>query len=168
MASSGSGSTNHLAGELFKAITGIDMTHVPYRGAGPATTDLLGGQVQIMFIALPPSLEHIRAGRLRALAVTSARRFEALPDVPPASDFVPGYEARQWWGMSVRKGTPLEVVYRLNKEINAILAENQIKARLADLGSELLAGSSDELGAFVAAETENWAKAVKFSGAKPD
>jgi tripartite-type tricarboxylate transporter receptor subunit TctC len=168
MASSGSGSTNHLAGELFKAITGIDMTHVPYRGAGPATTDLLGGQVQIMFIALPPSLEHIRASRLRALAVTIARRFEALPDVPPASDFVPGYEARQWWGMSVRKGTPVEVVYRLNKEINAILAENQIKVRLADLGSELLAGSSDDLGAFVAAETENWAKAVKFSGAKPD
>jgi tripartite-type tricarboxylate transporter receptor subunit TctC len=168
MASSGSGSTNHLAGELFKAITKIDMTHVPYRGAGPATTDLLGGQVQIMFIALPPSLEHIRAGRLRALAVTTTTRFEALPDVPPASDFVPGYEASQWWGMSVRKGTPLEVVYRLNKEVNAILAENQIKARLADLGSELLAGSSDELGAFVTADTENWAKAVKFSGAKPD
>jgi tripartite-type tricarboxylate transporter receptor subunit TctC len=168
MASSGSGSTNHLAGELFKAITGIDMTHVPYRGAGPATTDLLGGQVQIMFIALPPSLEHIRAGRLRALAVTTATRFEALPDIPPASDFVPGYEARQWWGMSVRKGTPLEVVYRLNKEINAILVENQIKARLADLGSELLAGSSDELGAFVVADTENWPKAVKFSAAKPD
>jgi tripartite-type tricarboxylate transporter receptor subunit TctC len=168
MASSGSGSTNHLAGELFKAITKIDMTHVPYRGAGPATTDLLGGQVQIMFIALPPSLEHIRAGRLRALAVTTTTRFEALPDVPPASDFVPGYVASQWWGMSVRKGTPLEVVYRLNKEVNAILAENQFKARLADLGSEVLAGSSDELGAFVAADTENWAKAVKFSGAKPD
>lgn len=168
MASSGSGSTNHLAGALFEAITGIDMTHVPYRGAGPATTDLLGGQVQIMFIALPPSLEHIRAGRLRALAVTTATRFEALPDVPPASDFVPGYEASQWWGMSARKGTPLEVVYRLNKEINAILAENQIKARLADLGSEPLAGSSDQLGAFIAADTEKWAKAVKFSGAKPD
>jgi len=168
MASSGSGSTNHLAGELFKAITGINLTHVPYRGAGPATTDLLGGQVQIMFIALPPSLEHIRAGRLRALAVTTTTRFEALPDVPPASDFVPGYEASQWWGMSVRKGTPLGIVSRLNKQINAILADDQIKARLADLGSELLAGSSDELGAFVAADTENWAKAVKFSGAKPD
>jgi tripartite-type tricarboxylate transporter receptor subunit TctC len=167
MASSGSGSTNHLASELFKAITGIDLTHVPYRGAGPATTDLLGGQVQIMFIALPPSLEHIRAGWLRALAVTTSTRFEALPDVPPASDFAPGYEASQWWGMSVRKGTPLGVVSRLNKEINAILADNQIRARLADLGSELLAGSSDELGAFVAADTENWAKAVKFSGAKP-
>jgi tripartite-type tricarboxylate transporter receptor subunit TctC len=168
MASSGSGSTNHLAGELFKAIAGIDLTHVPYRGAGPATTDLLGGQVQIMFIGLPPSLEHIRTGRLRALAVTTAMRFEALPDVPPASDFVPGYEASQWWGMSVRKGTPRDVVYRLNKEINAILAENQIKARLADLGSEPLAGSSDELGAFVAADTEKWGKAVKFSGAKSD
>ena len=127
MASSGSGSTNHLAGALFEAITGIDMTHVPYRGAGPATTDLLGGQVQIMFIALPPSLEHIRAGRLRALAMTSARRFEALPDVPPASDFVPGYEARQWWGMSVRKSTAREVVYRRNREMNALVAENQIK-----------------------------------------
>jgi tripartite-type tricarboxylate transporter receptor subunit TctC len=168
MASSGSGSTNHLAGELFKAIAGIDMTHVPYRGAGPATTDLLGGQVQIMFIGLPPSLEYIRAGRLRALAVTTATRFEALPDVPPASDFVPGYEANQWWGMSLRKGTSPDIVSRLNKEINAILAENQIKARLADLGSELLAGSSDGLGAFVAADTEKWGKAVKFSGAKPD
>jgi tripartite-type tricarboxylate transporter receptor subunit TctC len=167
MASSGSGSTNHLAGELFKAITGVDMTHVPYRGAGPATADLLGGQVQIMFIGLPPSLEHIRAGRLRALAVTTATRFEALP-VPPASDFVPGYEASQWWGMSVRKGTPIEVVYRLNKEINSILAEAQIKVRLADLGSEPLAGSSAELAAFVAADTEKWAKAVKFSGAKPE
>jgi tripartite-type tricarboxylate transporter receptor subunit TctC len=121
-----------------------------------------------MFIALPPSLEHIRAGRLRALAVTTATRFEALPDVPSASDFVPGYEASQWWGMSVRKGTPPEVVYKLNKEINAILAENQIKARLADLGSEPLAGSSDQLGAFIATDTEKWAKAVKFSGAKPD
>jgi tripartite-type tricarboxylate transporter receptor subunit TctC len=168
MASSGSGSTNHLAGELFKAIAGIDLTHVPYRGAGPATTDLLGGQVQIMFVGLPPSLEHIRTGRLRALAVTTATRFEALPDVPPATDFVPGYEASQWWGMSVRKGTPGDVVYRLNKEINAILAENQIKARLADLGSEPLAGSSDELGAFVAADTEKWGKAVKFFGAKSD
>jgi tripartite-type tricarboxylate transporter receptor subunit TctC len=168
MASSGSGSTNHLAGELFKAITGVDMTHVPYRGAGPATADLLGGQVQIMFIGLPPSLEHIRAGRLRALAVTTATRFEALPDVSPASDFVPGYEASQWWGMSVRKGTPIEVVCRLNKEINSILAEAQIKARLADLGSEPLAGSSAELAAFVAADTEKWAKAVKFSGAKPE
>jgi tripartite-type tricarboxylate transporter receptor subunit TctC len=168
MASSGSGSANHLAGELFKATTGIDMTHVPYRGAGPATTDLLGGQVQIMFIALPPSLEHIRTGRLCALAVTTSTRFEALSDVPPASDFVPGYEASQWWGMSVRKGTPMEVVHRLNKEINEILAQTQIKARLADLGSELFAGSSAELGAFVAADTEKWAKAVKFSGAKPD
>jgi tripartite-type tricarboxylate transporter receptor subunit TctC len=168
MASSGSGSTNHLAGELFKAMAGVDMTHVPYRGAGPATADLLGGQVQIMFIGLPPSLEHIRSGRLRALAVTTATRFEALPDLPPASDFVPGYEAGQWWGVGVRKSTPVEIIDRLNNEINAILAETQIKARLADLGSEAFAGSAADLEKFVIADTEKWGKAVKSSGAKPD
>jgi tripartite-type tricarboxylate transporter receptor subunit TctC len=168
MASSGNGSTNHLAGELFKAMAGVDMTHVPYRGAGPATSDLLGGQVQIMFIALPPSLEHIRSGRLRALAVTTVTRFEALPDLPPASDFVPGYEASQWWAIGVRKSTPVEIIDRLNKEINAILAEAQIQARVADLGSATFVGSAAELEKFVIADTEKWGKAVKFSGAKPD
>jgi tripartite-type tricarboxylate transporter receptor subunit TctC len=168
MASAGIGGTNHLAGELFKAMAGVDMTHVPYRGAGPAAADLLGGQVQIMFIGLPPSLEHIRSGRLRALAVTTTTRFEALPDLPPASDFVPGYEASQWWAVGVRKSTPPEIIDRLNKEINAILAETQMKARLADLGSGMFAGSPAELGSFVAADTKKWAKAVKFSGAKPE
>jgi tripartite-type tricarboxylate transporter receptor subunit TctC len=168
MASSGSGSTNQLAGELFKAMAGVDMTHVPYRGAGPATIDLLGGQVQIMFIGLPPSLQHIRSGKLRAIAVTTATRFEALPDLPPVSDFVPGYEASQWWAVGLRKSTPAEIIDRLNKEINAILAEPQMKARLADLGSEMFAGSSAELGAFVAADTEKWGKVVKFAGIKPE
>ena len=139
-----------------------------HRGAGPATTDLLGGQVQIMFLGLPPSLEHIRSGRLRALAVTTATRFGALPDLPPASDFVPGYEASQWWAVGVRKGTPPGIVDRINREINATLAEPQIKARLTDLGSEAFPGSSAEYGSFVAADTAKWSKAVKFSGAKPE
>jgi tripartite-type tricarboxylate transporter receptor subunit TctC len=149
-------------------MAGVDMTHVPYRGAGPATIDLLGGQVQIMFIGLPPSLQHIRSGKLRAIAVTTATRFEALPDLPPVSDFVPGYEASQWWAVGLRKSTPAEIIDRLNKEINAILAEPQMKARLADLGSEMFAGSSAELGAFVAADTEKWGKVVKFAGIKPE
>jgi tripartite-type tricarboxylate transporter receptor subunit TctC len=168
MASAGTGSTNHLAGELFRAMAGIDITHVPYRGAGPAAADLLGGQVQVMFIALPPSLEHIRSGRLRALAVTTAMRFEALPDVPPAADFVPGYEASQWWAIGLRKSTPPEIIDKLNSEINAILADSQVTARLADLGSAMFAGSPADFEKFVANETEKWGKAVKFSGAKAD
>lgn len=168
MASAGTGSTNHLAGELFRAMAGIDITHVPYRGGGPAAADLVGGQVQVMFIALPPSLEHIRSGRLRALAVTTAMRFEALPDVPPAADFVPGYEASQWWAIGLRKSTPPEIIDKLNSEINAILADSQVPARLADLGSAMFAGSPADFEKFVANETEKWGKAVKFSGAKAD
>jgi tripartite-type tricarboxylate transporter receptor subunit TctC len=169
MASAGSGSTNHLAGELFKAMTGVDMTHVPYRGGGPAVADLLGGQVQVMFAALPPSIEHIRSGRLRALAVTTAMRFEALPDdLPAVADFVPGYEASQWWAVCLRKSTPAEIIERLNKEINAILTDTQLRARLRDLGGAMFAGSSADFGKFLVDDTAKWAKAVKFSAAKPE
>ena len=154
MASAGSGSTNHLAGELFKAMTGVDMTHVPYRGGGPAVADLLGGQVQVMFAALPPSIEHIRSGRLRALAVTTAMRFEALPDdLPAVADFVPGYEASQWWAVCLRNSTPAEIIERLNKEINAILTDTQLRARLRDLGGAMFAGSSADFGKFLVDDT---------------
>ena len=167
MASAGTGSTNHLAGELFKAMAGVDMTHVPYRGAGPAVADLLGGQVQVMFTGLPPSLGHIRAGRLRALAVTTLRRFEALPDLPPVADFVPGYEVSQWWAIGVRKSTPAAIVEKLNQHINAILADPQIEARIGELGGAPFSVSSAELAKFLADDTVKWAKAVKLSGAKP-
>jgi tripartite-type tricarboxylate transporter receptor subunit TctC len=168
MASAGTGSTNHLAGELFKAMSGVDLTHVPYRGAGPAVADLLGGQVQVMFIGLPPAIEHIRLGRLRALAMTTATRFETLPELPPAADFVPGYEASQWWAIGLRKTAPAEIVARLNKEINAILADSQITARLRDLGGAMLAGSPADLERFLIDDTAKWAKVVKFAAAKPE
>jgi tripartite-type tricarboxylate transporter receptor subunit TctC len=168
MASAGTGSTNHLAGELFKAMAGVDMTHVPYRGAGPAVADLLGGQVQVMFTGLPPSLGHIRAGRLRALAVTTSTRFEALPDLPPVADFVPGYEVSQWWAIGVRKSTPAAIVGKLNQDINAILADPQIEARIGELGGAPFAVSWAELAKFLADDTVKWAKAVKLSGAKPE
>jgi tripartite-type tricarboxylate transporter receptor subunit TctC len=167
MASAGTGSTNHLTGELFKAMSGVDLTHVPYRGAGPAVADLLGGQVQVMFTGLPPAIEHIRLGRLRALAVTTATRFEALPELPPVADFVPGYEASQWWAIGLRKSTPAEIVARLNKEINAILADSQITARLRDLGGAMFAESPANLERFLIEDTAKWAKVVKFAAAKP-
>jgi tripartite-type tricarboxylate transporter receptor subunit TctC len=168
MASAGTGSTNHLAGELFKAMSGVDLTHVPYRGAGPAVADLLGGQVQVMFIGLPPSIAHIRSGSLRALAVTTATRFEALPDLSPAADFVPGYEASQWWAIGLRKSTPADIIDRLNRDINAILADSQITARLRDLGGAMFAGSPADFERFLIEDTAKWAKAVKFSAAKPE
>jgi tripartite-type tricarboxylate transporter receptor subunit TctC len=168
MGSSGNGSTIHISGELFKMMAGVDMIHVPYRGSGPALTDLLGGQVQVMFATMPSSIEYIRAGKLRALAVTTATRSEALPDVPTVGDFVPGYEASAAYGVGAPKNTPAEIVDRLNREINAGLADPKMKARLADLGGEVLAGSPADFGKLVAEETEKWAKVVKFSGAKPD
>jgi tripartite-type tricarboxylate transporter receptor subunit TctC len=168
MASAGSGSVNHMAGELFKAMASIDMTHVPYRGAGPAVADLLGGQVQIMFIGLPPSLDHVRSGRLRGLAVTSAMRFEALPDIPPAGDFVPGYEASTWWAIGVRRGTPAGIIDKLNKEINAILTETEVKSRLADLGTAMVSGSPANFDKFVIAETEKWGKVIRAANIKPE
>ena len=168
MASSGNGSTIHVSGELFKMMAGIDMVHVPYRGGAPALTDMLGGQVQVMFDNLPTSIEYIRAGKLRPLAVTSATRSELLPEVPTVADFVPGYESSAWYGVGAPKNTPVEIIDRLNKEINAVLADPRMKTRVADMGATLVAGSPAEFGKLVADETEKWGKVVKFSGAKAD
>jgi tripartite-type tricarboxylate transporter receptor subunit TctC len=168
MGSPGTGNSGHLAGELFKVMTNIDMTHVPYRGAAPAITDLLGGQVQVLFNGVAAVIEHIRAGRLRALAVTSKVRVEVLSDVPTVNDFVPGYEAVQWYAMGVRKSTPTEIVERLNREINAVLGGPNLQMRLADMGVEAFLMSWAELGAFVANETEKWGKVVKFAGLKAE
>ena len=166
--SSGVGSSLHMAGELFKVMADIELVHVPYRGAAPALTDFLGGQVQLMFIGLPPSGEHIRAGRLRALAVTTSIRWKTLPDISPLADFVPGYDVDQWWGIGVRKSTPASVIERLNTEMNAILSDSQVQARVADLGGTVFAGSTADLETFVAADTEKWAKVVKLSGVKSE
>jgi tripartite-type tricarboxylate transporter receptor subunit TctC len=168
MASGGNGTAAHVTGELFKMMTGVNMLHVPYRGSGPALTDLIGGQVQVTFDPLASSIEHIRAGKLRALAVTTAARSEALPDIPTVSDFVPGFEASAWYGVGVPKNTPAEIVDKLNKEINASLADPKIKARLADLGGTVLAGSPADFGTLIAEETKKLGEVVKFSGAKPD
>ena len=168
MASSGNGSTPHVAGELFKMMTGVDMVHVPYRGAAPALTDLLGGQVQVMFATMSSSIEYIRAGKLRALAVTTATRSEMLPDVPTVGQFVPGYEASTWSGVGAPKATPAEIVEKLNTEINAGLADPKINARIADFGATVLGGSPAEFGKLIADETEKWTKVVKFAGIKPE
>jgi tripartite-type tricarboxylate transporter receptor subunit TctC len=168
MASGGHGTPAHLSSELFKMMTGVNMVHVPYRGAAPALTDLLGGQVQVMFDNIISSIEYIRAGTLRALAVTTASRSMALPDVPTVGEFVPGYEASTWYGLGSPKNTLAEVVEKLNKEINAGLANPHMKARLADLGGTGLAIAPADFGKLLVEETEKWAKVVKFSGAKPD
>ena len=168
MASAGNGTGGHVAGELFKMMTGVNMVHVPYRGAGPALTDLIGGQVQVMFDVMTSSIEHIRAGKLRALAVTSSTRSEALPDVPTMGEFVSGYEASNIRGVGVPRNTPAEIIDWLNKEINAGLADPKMKARFADLGATVLAGSPADFGRLMAEEVEKWAKVVKFSGARPD
>ena len=167
MASSGIGATPHVTGELFKMMAGVDLVHVPYRGAGPAFADLIGGQVQVMFDFIPSSVEYVRSGKLRALGVTSTARAAALPDVAPISEFVPGYEASGWFGLGAPKGTPGEIVDALNKEMNAILRDEKVKARLADLGGTPLAGSPADFGKLIGTESEKWAKVVKFSGAKP-
>jgi tripartite-type tricarboxylate transporter receptor subunit TctC len=168
MGSGGIGTTLHVSGELFKMMTGIDMLHVPYRGAGPMLTDLLGGQVQVGFDPMPSSIGYVKAGQLRPLAVTTATRSEALPELPTVGDFVPGYEASTWYGVGAPKTTPAEIIERLNKEINAGLADPKLKARLADLDGMMLTGSAAEFGAFIVEETEKWAKVVKFSGAKAE
>ena len=168
MASGGNGTTLHVSGELFKMMTGVDMIHVPYRGAGPMLIDLLGGQVQVAFDPMPSSIEHVRAGRLRALAVTTAIRSEALPDVPPVGDFVSGYESSTWYGVGAPRNTPPEIVETLNREINSALADPKMKARLTDLGNIGLSLSPAEFGKLIADETEKWSKVVKFSGARPD
>ena len=167
MASAGKGSVSHVAGELFKMMTGVNMIHVPYRGSTPALTDLLGGQVQVMFDAVPSSIEHINAGRLRALAVTTARRFDGLPDVPTVGDFVSGYEASGWLGVGAPRNTPAEIINLLNKEINSALSDPKMKARFADLGSTALPGSPAEFGKLIADETEKWGKVVRFANIKP-
>jgi tripartite-type tricarboxylate transporter receptor subunit TctC len=167
-ASAGSGSPIHMAGELFKMLAGVNLVHVPYRGGGPALVDLLGGQVQVMFATVPSSLEYIRAGKLLPLAVTTTMRLDALPDIPTVADFVPGFEANDWTGVGVPKNTPTEIIGRLNKEINAALADPTMKARLADLGGTVLPGSPADFVKLIADETEKWARVVKFAGARPD
>jgi tripartite-type tricarboxylate transporter receptor subunit TctC len=163
MASSGNGTSIHLSGELFKAMTGVDMVHVPYRGSAPAVTDLLSGRVQVMFDNMPSSISHIKAGTLRVLAVTTATRSPELPDVPTVGETVKGYEASAWFGMGAPKNTPSEIVARLNGEINAILEEPAMKARIAELGGISIAGSPADFGNIIAAETEKWQKVVKFA-----
>ena len=167
-ASAGNGSVAHVTGELFKMMTGVNMLHVPYRGAPPALTDLIGGQVHVMFDNMPSSIEHIRAGRLRPLAVTATTRLEALPAVPPLGDFVPGFETSAWAGIGAPKNTPAEIIDTLNREINAVLADRTIKTRIADLGGEMLALSPSEYKRRIAEETDKWAKVIKFSGAKAE
>jgi tripartite-type tricarboxylate transporter receptor subunit TctC len=168
MASAGNGTPPHVAGELFKMMAGLDIVHVPYRGGGPALVDLLGGQVQMFFGVLASSIEYVRAGKLRPLAVTTAMRVEALPDVPTLGEFLPGYEASDWYGICAPKGTPAEIIARLNAEINAGLADPRMKARLADLGSIMLAGSPAEFGKLIVDETEKWGKVVRAAHMKPE
>jgi len=165
-ASPGNGTGPHLTGELFKAITGVNMVHVPYRGVAPALTDLFGGQVHVYFISTLASIEYIRAGRLRALAVTTATRSETLPDIPTISDFVPGFESSGWFGIVAPGNMPSEIVHKLNKEINAGLADPKIEARLADFGGSVLAGSPADFGRLIADETEKWARVIRLAGIK--
>ena len=168
MASSGNGSTIHMSGELFKMMTGINMVHVPYRGGAPALTDLIAGQVHVMFDNLPTSAEHVRSGRLRGLAVTGTARSHVLPDLPTVADFLPGYEASAWYGLGAPRNTPTAVIDRLNDAVNAILADPTSQGRFAELGASLLPGSPADFGKLLADETEKWGKVVKFAGAKPD
>src|SRR5262245_52459423 len=166
-ASGGTGFAAHLAGELFKVMTGVNMVHVPYRGQAPAMTDLLGGQVQVMFDPVVSSIAHIRAGKLRPLAVTTLTRSEALPDVPTVGDFMAGYEVSVWFGIGAPRNTPGEIVDKLNREINARLADPRIKAQLADLGGTALAGSPADFGKLIADETEKWGKVIRAANIKP-
>jgi tripartite-type tricarboxylate transporter receptor subunit TctC len=168
MASFGSGSASHLAGELFKLMGGVDLVHVPYRGGAAMITDLVGGQVQVGFDVMTTSLPHIRTGALRALGVTNTKRYEGLPDVPTIAETVAGYEARTWAGVGVPKGTPTNIILRLNREINDGLGNPTIRARLADIGTIPMVFAPDEFGAFIAAETEKWGKVVRSAGIKPE
>ena len=168
MASAGNGSAPHMAGELFKMMAGVNLVHVPYRGQGPALTDLLGGQVQVLFAATPGTTEYITTAKLRALAVTSASRAEMLPELKTVADFVPGYEASQWYGIGVPRNTPVEIVDKLNKEINAAIADPAMKARFAAIGGEPLPGSPAEFGKLISEETEKWGSVVRAAGIKPE
>ena len=165
MASSGIGTSVHLSGALFVMMTGVDLVHVPYRGAAPALTDLLGNQVQVMFDNLPSSIGHIQGGRLRAIAVTTATRAKALPDVPTVAETVPGYEASAWFGMAVPKGTPRPIIDKLNKTVNEALADPAMQAKLAELGGTDISGTPEDFGRIIAAETDKWSKVVKATGA---
>jgi tripartite-type tricarboxylate transporter receptor subunit TctC len=167
-ASPGKGTTAHMAGELFKMMTGADMVHVPYRGGGLVVADLIAGQVQISFDTMPTSIEHIRAGTLRALAVTTRSRSDALPDLPTVNDFLPGFEASAWFGIGVPKGTPAEIVDRLNADLGSALADPVVKARLAKLGGSVIAGSAAEFGQLIADETDKWRTVIKFAGIRPE
>lgn len=166
MASSGNGTSIHLSGELFKAMTGVEMQHVPYRGSAPAITDMIGNRVQVMFDNMPSAISHIKAGTLRALAVTTADRSAELPDVPTVGDTVKGYEASAWFGIGAPKNTPKAIIDKLNKEVNAILAEPAMKTRIAELGGVTLIGSPEDFGKIIVSETDKWEKVVKFAGAK--
>jgi tripartite-type tricarboxylate transporter receptor subunit TctC len=168
MASSGNGATPHVAGELSKMMTGINMVHVPYRGSAPALTDLLGGQVQVMFDFIASSIQHIKAGKLRALAVTTTTRSDALPDIPTVAQFVPGYDVSGWFGIGAPKSTPVEVVQELNQAMNAGLTDDKIKARFTELGGKVLTGSPADFGKLISDEAEKWGKVVKFAGIKSE
>jgi tripartite-type tricarboxylate transporter receptor subunit TctC len=168
MASGGTGTSIHVAGELFKMMAGVNLVHVPYRGSAPALTDMISGQVQVMFDVLTSSIGHIRSGALRALAVTTATRSSALPDLATVGDFLPGYEASAWYGIAAPRNTPSEVVAKLNNGINAGLANSELRARLADLAGTVIPGSPADFGNLVAQEIEKWGNVVKFSGAKPE
>ena len=168
LASSGAGTSVHMSGELFKMMVGVNMQHIPYRGSAPMLIDLISGQVQVTFDNMPSSIQHVREGKLRALAVTTAARSPALPDVPVVAEFVPGYEASAWFGIGVPKGTPAALIERLNREINSGLADPKVRDKLVDLGGMLMGGTPADFGKVVVEETEKWAKVVKFSGAKPD
>ena len=167
-ASAGIGTASHLAGQLFNKMAGINLQHVPYRGDGPAMTDLVGGQVQVGFATMTASIGFIRANKLRPLAVTTINRSDALPGIPSVSDFVPGFEASSWFGIAAPEGTPAEIIERLNRETNAGLADATIKARLADMGGMLLTGSPADFGKLVADETEKWGKVIRFAGIKAE
>jgi len=168
MGSGGNGAPDHMSGELFKMMAGVNMQHVPYRSGGAALTDLLGGQVQVTFESTSSSIEYIRTGKLRALAVTTSARSAALPDIPTLSDFVPGYEASSWYGIGAPKGTPPDIIDTLNKEINAGLADPKIKARFADLGGMALSGSPADFGKLIAKETEKWGKVIRAANIKAE
>jgi tripartite-type tricarboxylate transporter receptor subunit TctC len=168
MASTGNGQPSHVAGELFKMMTDVAMVHVPYRGGAPALTDLIGGQVQVMFVALPAAIEHVRAGTLRPLAVSTQSRVNVLPDIPTVGESVPGYQASGWQGIGAPRNTPTDIVDKLNLAINAALADAKIKARLADLGCTVLSGSPDDFAKLIVDETEKWARVIRLAGIKPE
>jgi tripartite-type tricarboxylate transporter receptor subunit TctC len=168
MATAGNGSTSHIFGELFKMMAGVNLVAVPYRGGGPALIDMLSGQVHVILVPIPASIEYVRSGRLRALGVTSTTRLEVLPDLPPVAEFVPGYEASSWYGIGAPRNTPAEIIEKLNREIDAGLADPKLKARLADMGGTVLPGSPADFGKLLVDEVHKWAKVIRFAGIKPE